>query len=65
MIEVDKLLKAIKDRCKIWTFHDVYPTKLAAKRAAAELFVTETGAVVRQTGPKTYIVLSWHPGFND
>lgn len=64
MITTEKLMTAIKRRVVIWTLNDVYTTKQEALKIAAKLFVTDTGVIVRQTGPKTYMVLSWHPGFN-
>lgn len=64
MITTEQLMTAIKRRTVVWTLNDVYTTKQEALKVAAKLFVTDTGVVVRQTGLKTYIVLSWHPGFN-
>lgn len=61
MIRVPQLLLAISDRVRIWTFHDIFATAQAAKKVAAKLFVTETGVVVRKVGPKSHVVLSWHP----
>lgn len=59
MIEIDKLLGAVRKRTVVWTFHDIYATALEAKQVAARLFVKANGAVVRKTGPKTWLVLSW------
>lgn len=59
MIHVDKMLNAIKSRTIIWTFQDIYDNAKEAKKIAAKLFIVSDGVIVRKTGPKTWIVLSW------
>lgn len=61
MIETPKLLNAIKDRVQIWQFYDIYSSAKEAKKAAARLFVKETGVSLKQTVEGSYIVLYWRP----
>lgn len=60
MIQTSYLLNAIKDRVQDWTYSQSYKTKKQALKAAAKLFVKETGVVI-QKGDNGFRVLSWHP----
>lgn len=65
MINIDKLLNAVKERTVSWTFDDIYDNAQKAKKAAAKLFIQADGAVVRKTGAKTWVVLSWKRSNNN
>lgn len=61
MIQASKLLNAIRNRVQIWSFQDIYSNSKEAKKAAAKLFTTQNGVVVKQTGKSSFVVMYWSP----
>jgi hypothetical protein len=60
MMPTNLLLKAVNARVKIWDFMDIYPNRDIARREAARLFVNNyNGVQVKQTRPKSFLVLAW------
>jgi hypothetical protein len=59
MIQVPKLLNAVNNRTVIWQFRDIFATREAAMKDAAQLFCSYKGVAIKHTSKDSWIVLYW------